>query len=138
MRKGRSVSEPLTRERTDAELAQVFALQEAWKDAPMRTITCTIIREALKKNGSGIWPDEPAIVAAVQALSSDDKNCVGTAWRWALKIGLLERSNEHRRSTAGSTKGREIAKWHVARRSACESFLRRNAAAFEAAQEWLL
>lgn len=133
----RTKKPPLTHEMTDAQLAEVFALQAAWKDGPMRRMVCVIIREALKKDGAGIWPDEPAIADEVARLSPDDKNCVGTAWRWTLKLGLLDRGKERRRSTAGSTRGREIAHWTVAKRGACEAFLRRNGAAFEAAQREL-
>ncbi len=128
------MKEKLTKETTDAELAQVFALQAAWKDGPMRTVACTIVRSALARNGTGVWPDAPEIVESVQKLRMEDRNCVGTAWRWMLVTGLLTRSGERRRSTAGTTRGREIARWDIAKRAAAETFLRRNAAAFEPAE----
>ena len=131
-------TEPMTSEQQDAALSRVFEKQIAFKSPQCLRVACAIVKTALLRNGEGVFPDDPQIIKVVEALAGDDKNCVGTAWRWVGKVKIMERSQARRKSTAASSHGREIAGWTVKSRSLAEAFLRRNAAAFDAAQKELL
>lgn len=96
-----------------------------------------IVKAALRCNGDGVWPDDDTIVAEVESLSGYDKNIVGNAWRWVGKVGLLCRGDKRRRSTAGASKGREIAEWRVLNVPLARTFLSRNGAAMESNQKEL-
>lgn len=128
---------PATAAESDAALSQVFALHAAFKDSRIRRIACVIVQEARRCNGAGVFPDAPAIVAAVEALGADDKNVVGCAWRWLGKTKILTRGQQRRKSTAANSHGREIACWHVGNIALAETFLNRNDAAHQPPQREL-
>ena len=127
----------LTNEQIDAELAHVLEVQVSFKNRNMLAIACGVVQAALEKNGSGIWPDDESVLKVTANVAGDDKNCIGTAWRLLLRVGLLSRTGDRRRSTAASSKGREIARWTCSNRRLCETFLSRNKWVFEKDQKEL-
>jgi hypothetical protein len=115
--------ERITGPEADIALAKVFAKQVAFKGSAMHKMAVTIVRAAIQKNGTGIWPDDEQIISVVQSLPKKDRNVVGSAWRWMRAAGIMERGEQRRRSTAGPSKGREIACWHVTNFSLARTFL---------------
>jgi hypothetical protein len=111
--------------KADLEMADVFAAQTAFKSPKLRRVACAILRTAMA-NGGSVWPDDSALAPVVSSLAGDDKNCVGTAWRWLGKVKLMERGGKRRRSGSGTSKGREIAEWRLAAWRVAETFLARN------------
>lgn len=120
----------------DAELAQVAACQQAFKSPRLRTVACTIIKAAMANSGV-IWPDDTMLIACVRNLAGDDKNVVGTAWRWLGKIKIMTRTTERRRSQSKASKGREVTKWRIDKWNLARTFLARNGAAAEHPQQEL-
>jgi hypothetical protein len=116
----------VTMEVQDAKVAHAFELQAAFKSPTLRKLSCAIIKASLRNEDYSIWPDDAALGELIESIRGSDKNCVGTAWRWLGKCGILSRGMERRGSTAGSSRGREIAQWHIDNVSLARTFLLRN------------
>jgi hypothetical protein len=102
-----------------AHLERVKDLQEAFKPAAVRWYACEVVETAL---GNGwVWPDE----VALDGLAEEDKNCVGSVYRWLVHIGLLSRSAHFRRSEAEGAKGRTIFRYDLVCHALARTFLDR-------------
>ena len=120
---------PITNENIEKELARVLALQCSYKHPKLASFCCHVVRAALAADPQPLWPDAAPVVAAVAQLGGDDKNMVGTAWRMLASVKILERRSGRRRSTAGPSKGREIAEYALVSPKLARVFLERNGAA---------
>ena len=109
----------------DAELATIAALQQAFKGGNLRLVATAIIRAAIAAGGC-IWPDDDNIMSTTKLLAGEDKNVVGTAYRWLGKANILERTEKRRRSESKASKGREVTMWRIRNWNLAKLFLRRN------------
>lgn len=116
----------------DAELSQVERLQQAFKASNLRSVACAILKTAMA-HGGYVWPDE--LVLVVKTLAGDDKNVVGTAWRWLGKCKIISRTQERRRSQSKASKGREVTRWKLSAWRTAETFLKRNDSTFKPGQQ---
>jgi hypothetical protein len=103
-----------------AHLETVKDRQQAFKSEVMRLAAVMITRTAL--HNSGVWPDDYSI----SQIASDDRNCIGSAYRWLRNAGIIEMTDEHRSSTAEGAKGRIIFKWRLKDEKLARAFLARN------------
>ena len=124
----------MTNTEIDAELGNVLAKHAAWKSVQLSRIAAAIVKAALSSEDGNVWPDDPQVNAIAETIVGNDKNCIGTAWRWLGRAGVMTRGMARRRSTAGSSKGREIAEWRIANRAIAQSFLSRNNVKYEPPQ----
>lgn len=118
----------------DNRLGDVFARQIAFKNPRLIFVATAIVKSALERNGAGVFPDEPSLVAVTKSLAGDDKNVVGTSWRWLGKCGVMARTEKRRKSTTGASKGREIAEWKIADYKLAQTFVTRNDGAYKPPQ----
>ena len=127
-----SLSEP----EVDAELCRVFEKHAAYKSPQCKRVACAIIKQAMRSAGS-VWPDDEMLMEVIKTLVGDDKNCVGTAWRWLGKLRIITQTGEHRKSNSKAAKGHRIFEWHLANWQLARVFLKRNDQAYEPSQREL-
>ena len=125
----------ITPKETDAALAAVLEKQVCFKNILMRKAAVAITKAGLESNGDGFWPDHEAVARMVDSLGDQDKNVVGSAWRLLRRVGVIERLVGRRRSTAASTRGREIAQYRIANRALAVTFVSRNDGDFDDPQQ---
>lgn len=110
-----------TESTTDQHLNEVALKQLTWKAGPLRDVAC-LIAEKVTVEPYTIWPDEIALAS----INSDDRNCVGSAWRLLTRAGVIKPTSDFRRSTAETSRGRKIFRYDLASMALARTFLRRN------------
>lgn len=86
----------------ETHLEKVKDLQQLFKSDRLRALVQSILGVAVDKGG--VWPDE----VNVESVAMEDRNCIGSAWRWLCNAGLLTRTSNFRRSQSDNAKGRTI------------------------------
>lgn len=108
-----------------SDLDQATIKQLTWKPGTARAVAVAIVSHAL--NGPDIlWPDQ--VDYSTTGMTTDDKNCVGLAFRNLQRNGILEHGANFRRSEIKVANGRTIFSYRLASRSRAELFLKRNGA----------
>lgn len=105
----------------DQHLNEVVVRQMTWKPGPLRDVAC-LIAERVSVSPFTIWPDEIILTS----IGSEDRNCVGSAWRLLTKAGIIKPTSDFRRSTAETSRGRKIFRYDLASQSLARTFLIRN------------
>lgn len=104
----------------NTHLENVKDLQMAFKSQVVKNVARNIVEVALIKGH--LWPDD----IDTSNVEKQDKNCIGSVYRWLCNINVLVRGGEFRRSKSDGSRGRTIFKYHLVSRSKANAFLRAN------------
>lgn len=106
----------------DAHLDDVTVKQLVWKPEPHRHIAGTIVRVALAGGGMvKVWPDQVELNVA-----TGDTNCIGTAWRYLARLGVLATTGDWRRSKSKTANGRKVFAYKLASVALAKRWLKAN------------
>lgn len=102
-----------------AHLERVKDLQMAFKSEAVVNYALEAVWLAV--SAGWVWPD----AVPLEDMADEDKNCVGSVYRWPVHAGLLARSASFRRSQAEGAKGRTIFRYDLVRLELARTFLAR-------------
>lgn len=103
----------------DAVLYTVAAKQMAFKPGAVRNTMLDITEQLLSDRIR--WGDEFELTPG-----PDDRNCIGTAFKQLMSVGIVTRMEQHRRSQRAGQKGRTVWKYRLASESLARTFMARN------------
>lgn len=103
----------------EAALYVVAALQMAFKPGAVRNTMLDVAEQLLSDRIK--WGDEFELTPG-----PDDRNCIGTAFKQLMGIGVLTRMEQHRRSKREGQKGRLVWKYRLASEPLARCFMARN------------
>lgn len=119
MSEGTPAPAPAPDAETEAALYDVAARQMAFKPGPVRNTMLDVAEQLLSDRIK--WGDEFELTPG-----PNDRNCIGTAFKQLMSIGVVSRMNLHRRSKRKGQNGRTVWKYRLASEPLARLFMSRN------------
>ena len=105
----------------DTHLDNVALKQLVWKPSTVRNIAVgkaeKIILPPFK-----LWPDQ----VPLDAVSQEDRQVVGTAWRLLSKADVIKQTGNYRKSTASGRRSSSVFEYQLNSMNRAQTFLKRN------------
>lgn len=105
----------------ETQLDAVTIKQLTWKPSVIRNVAVGIVQKIIM-HPFKLWPDQVSLSAVTQ----QDRQVVGTAWRLLSKADVIQQTGEYRKSTAPGRRSSLVFEYELRSMSRAQTFLRRN------------
>ena len=105
----------------DTHLDAVALKQLTWKPSAVRNVPVGIVSKIILPPFK-VWPDQVSLAA----VSQEDRQAVGTAWRLLSKSEVIKQTGNYRKSTAAGRRSSLVFEYELHSTNRAKTFLRRN------------